>query len=430
MSKQTDWKIWIDKKLEKQDSLAWGSIQKSFKKDFPQESDSKELKTFVWNEYNIIPEKKTEQSRISKKTITAEKPIETIGTYPAYKELKINEELLESPERYKGIFSKDFLNIIDTATNKVINVAQGHPHFYFLQELFKAKDYQTMFELSDPVIFITENLKEFITHRNNIFYLYQGDKEYEIPAFKDIIKDLCFDIDSYKNLDFFKKFIVKLLSNESISELPYFLLYLSMQKFIINEEGNIIGYKAVRKDLYDKYSSSIKNNVGATIRMPRDKVTQDRNQTCSAGLHVGNLDYINHYWDRASDVLLAVEIEPQDLVSVPGTNEGKIRVCKYRVLCKMDFQNALRKNKFLSTASFIEQFSISENIAIETSNIDFESWIDKKLEKLGSITWGGLRKAFNKTFSNFPIATFKKFVDQNYSVIHEKKSENSKIRKK
>ena len=173
--------------------------------------------------------------------------------------------------------------------------------------------------------------------------------------------------------------------------------------------------------------------------MKRSQVTQDRSAACAAGLHVGNLTYINDYWSRNSDVLLAVEVDPRNLVSVPSdAGGGKIRVCEYKVLCKVNFETTLRKHKFLTTDEFIENFCIKEiqpvsnlqpKLTEKSTESDWESWVDNKLQKLTQITWGGLLKSFKKTYGASTQA-FKKFIEDNYSIQKEKKSENSKIRKK
>lgn len=413
------WENWLNKRLNKNSELAWGSIQKAFRKEFPA---SPEFKKFVWDNYEIIPDKKSEKSRVKIKNSESIQLKEDFSKF----------ETIPQTSNFKCIWSKDFLNLLDVSTNRVINVVAGHPHFQFLTELFESKDYDTMFELADPLTFVMKNLTDFVTKIENKFYLTSNDTKYEIPDFLNLIKDLCSDLSSYKNLDYFKLFIIKLLKNESTHELPYFLEYLASQKFIINEDGNIIGYKAVQKSLLDKHSSTIRNDVGATITMARDKVTQNRNEPCSAGLHVGNLRYIEGYWSKGSDTLLAVEIQPEDLVSVPGKNEGKIRVCRYKVLCKIDYDFALRKNKFLSTQEFIETFSLKEKEVqkISSSESSWQQWVDLKLNKLQEITWGGLKRSFKKVFSESLIPDLKKFLESNYLIQREKKSESSRIRKK
>ena len=70
--------------------------------------------------------------------------------------------------------------------------------------------------------------------------------------------------------------------------------------------------------------------------MSRKLVNNDPEQTCSYGLHVCAKGYINHYKSN-NDIVVRVSIVPQDFVSVPVDYDGmKARVCKYKVLSKME----------------------------------------------------------------------------------------------
>jgi hypothetical protein len=66
--------------------------------------------------------------------------------------------------------------------------------------------------------------------------------------------------------------------------------------------------------------------------MNRRKVSDDCNQGCAAGLHVGTYDYASN-WAGPSGKVILVRFDPADIVSVPSDCEHqKMRVSQYTVL--------------------------------------------------------------------------------------------------
>lgn len=96
------------------------------------------------------------------------------------------------------------------------------------------------------------------------------------------------------------------------------------------EDGNIIGYKAVREDWFDKYSAQISNKVGETVKLDRRLVDDDRMKDCSYGFHVGSKSYVSSFGYQDKDHVVEVVVNPKNIVSVPSEGAAnKIRVCEY-----------------------------------------------------------------------------------------------------
>lgn len=133
------------------------------------------------------------------------------------------------------------------------------------------------------------------------------------------------------------KFHARLEANPSGRAVQELYTFLENKNLPITSEGMILGYKAVRRDWYDIYSGTILNTVGSTISMPRNKVDDNCNQTCSYGLHIGSIEYVKMFGGSADrSRILIVEFDPADVVSVPIDYHGqKLRACKYKVLQEM-----------------------------------------------------------------------------------------------
>ena len=86
----------------------------------------------------------------------------------------------------------------------------------------------------------------------------------------------------------------------------------------------------------DHYTGNFNNSIGNTLQMTRNNVCDDHNQGCSVGFHAGSLQYASTFGGGES-ILLIVEIDPADVVSVPSDcNCQKLRTCKYTVVAKYD----------------------------------------------------------------------------------------------
>ena len=66
--------------------------------------------------------------------------------------------------------------------------------------------------------------------------------------------------------------------------------------------------------------------------MNRRQVSDNCEEGCAAGLHVGTYEYAND-WAGNDGVVLLVKFDPADIVSVPNDcNYSKMRVSKYTVV--------------------------------------------------------------------------------------------------
>lgn len=127
-------------------------------------------------------------------------------------------------------------------------------------------------------------------------------------------------------------FIERLLNNPSKRAVDHLYSFLEHGKNPLTEEGKFIAFKAVRADFKDIYTGTLDNSIGKEVQMPRWKVNEDPNQTCSSGLHACSFDYLPSF-SHANGHIILVEIDPADVVAIPTDyNNTKMRVCKYKVI--------------------------------------------------------------------------------------------------
>lgn len=138
------------------------------------------------------------------------------------------------------------------------------------------------------------------------------------------------------------RFAENLQKNPSFRAVNELFQFLDKNDHPLTENGCFIAYKRVRHDFKDIYTGTMDNSVGTMVEMPRNKVNEDPNETCSYGLHVANWHYAHTIYSQAArDVMLEVEVNPADVVAVPvDYNQSKMRVCKYKVLGVVDKEHS------------------------------------------------------------------------------------------
>ncbi|TIU42008.1 MAG: hypothetical protein E5W26_03740 [Mesorhizobium sp.] len=143
-----------------------------------------------------------------------------------------------------------------------------------------------------------------------------------------------------KDIGPWARFMDKLYANPSKTAVDELFLWLEKANMPITTNGNFLAYKKVQDD-YTSYhanpdGSRVDNRVGATPSMPRNEVSDNRNQTCAAGLHFCSWHYLPHYNGSTGKVVI-LEIDPGDVVSIPSDYQNaKGRAWTYKVVGEID----------------------------------------------------------------------------------------------
>jgi len=78
--------------------------------------------------------------------------------------------------------------------------------------------------------------------------------------------------------------------------------------------------------------------------MPRDKVDNDRNRTCSTGLHFCSKTYLPAFGGSSGYRVMIVKVSPEDVVAIPSDyKNAKGRACKYEVVGEISHDKAQTK---------------------------------------------------------------------------------------
>lgn len=167
------------------------------------------------------------------------------------------------------------------------------------------------------------------------------------------------------------KFADNLFENPSKRAVDELYSFLEHGNLPISLDGCFFAYKSIGSDWLSKASGSepvevstdggktfktftgrIPNKVGSIVRIQRNLVDEDKDRTCSNGLHVGALSYAGPkgWYNSSNDHVVLVKVNPKNAVSVPADHSAqKLRVCEYEVIA--EFQTALNDSLVADNAT-------------------------------------------------------------------------------
>lgn len=140
--------------------------------------------------------------------------------------------------------------------------------------------------------------------------------------------DQGFDIEPLAN------FMENLMQNPSKRAVDELYKFLEKNNLPITPDGHFLAYKRVRDNYTDCHTGTMDNSVGKIVEMERNQVDDDRDRTCSTGLHFCSQSYLNNFGGERT---MIVKINPKDVVSIPSDyNDSKGRACRYEVIGEVD----------------------------------------------------------------------------------------------
>ena len=142
------------------------------------------------------------------------------------------------------------------------------------------------------------------------------------------------------NIDPMLNFLDNMNDNPSDKAIVELFDFMQNKHLPITDDGHFLAYKAVSPDFKDIYTGNIDNSVGSEVSIDRSKVDSNRDKHCSAGLHVGAIDYVKSYGgidldedNGGGNQIVICKVNPADVVSVPSDARfQKLRCCKYEVV--------------------------------------------------------------------------------------------------
>jgi len=142
-------------------------------------------------------------------------------------------------------------------------------------------------------------------------------------------------------------FMENLMTNPSKRAVDELYGFLEKNSLPITPDGCFLAYKKVRNDYLDIHSGTMNNSVGMIVEMERNEVDDNKDQTCSTGLHFCSQEYLPSFGSGAGNRVVILKINPRDVVSIPSDyNNAKGRACRYEVVGEIGNEGEKIDNAF------------------------------------------------------------------------------------
>lgn len=221
-------------------------------------------------------------------------------------------------------------NIIVNIDHKVFTISKANIAFNKMLEAIKSNDWESVRDLAEPKKVIVNYGNGNISVKGEEFFW--KDKILDNSITKRIIKMM---VDGF-DISPMVAFMDNLMQNPSNTAINELYLFLENNNLPITPDGHFLAYKKVDKDFFDFHTGTIDNSVGAFVTMERNMVDDDRNRTCSHGLHFCSREYLSNF-SSGNDHTMLLKINPRDVVSIPRDyNNSKGRCCGYEVISELD----------------------------------------------------------------------------------------------
>ena len=217
-------------------------------------------------------------------------------------------------------------NVTVVIEGKPHTVSKTHVSYQKVVDAIKGNDWATVKAIIDPVKVVLNYGAGNISIKGDTLY-WKGEPFAGVMATRMI--SMLEEGFSIEPMVLFMHNLLKNPSKRSVDELYGFL---EKNNLPITPDGYFLAYKKVRNDFLDIHSGTMDNSPGTIVEMERYKVDDNKDQTCSTGLHFCGMSYLSHFGSHG-DRTVIVKIDPADVVSIPSDYNGaKGRACRYEVI--------------------------------------------------------------------------------------------------
>jgi len=230
---------------------------------------------------------------------------------------------------YASIKTDDAVNVVNQQTGESFTVYASQPGWEAALQALRDEDYDAFEVIARPAAIFEQQYCDGRISLDDGIVTLDGNEMHGVLADKmiDMLRDGF-------NVDPLAKFMVNLNDNPSYRAVNELYGFLEVSQLAITPNGNFVAYKMIKDDYTDSYTGKMDNSIGAVVEMPRSGVDEDKDRTCSAGLHFCGRAYLGQYPGSRTVIL---EINPADVVSIPSDyHNHKGRCCKYTVIGELE----------------------------------------------------------------------------------------------
>lgn len=231
---------------------------------------------------------------------------------------------------YPYIIQGDSLTIVIDGRSSTIN-RETHPKFDQVLDAIRSNDWDSVPDLVDLVSVIRD-----YTSENEDIEVRDGDVYFQGKPFVNAISDrLLAMLEEDLPIEPLCNFLTNLKDNPSKRAVDELYGFLENNSLPLTPDGHFVAYKKVRSDYTDIHSGKFDNSLNSVCEMARNEVDEDKDRTCSSGLHFCSLSYLPNFGGVGGTRVMLLKINPRDVVSIPSDyNNAKGRACRYEVIAE------------------------------------------------------------------------------------------------
>ena len=215
-------------------------------------------------------------------------------------------------------------NVTVVIGNKPHTISKTHITYQKVVDAIKANDWETVQNIIEPKKVVLDYGQGRVSIKGETLY-WDGEVFNGTLATRMITM-----LQEGFTIEPLVKFMENLMENPSKRSVDELYTFLEKNSLPITPDGHFLAYKRVRDDYKDCHSGTMDNSPGKVVEMPRYKVDDDKDKTCSSGLHFCSEGYLKHFGGARTVI---VKVNPRDVVSIPSDyNQTKGRACRYEVI--------------------------------------------------------------------------------------------------
>lgn len=218
---------------------------------------------------------------------------------------------------------------------KPFMIPTDHINYDNIIEALKNKEWDNILDLVDVKKFIEKVSfgDVVITEDDEVYYKNKKVNEYLANHIISLTQNNL-PIDSIIN------FTEKLMENPDISVRNDLYKWLENGNTPIYDDGDFVAYKVVLDDFKSCHDNNFDNTPGKIVKMNREDCDNNRNNTCSSGLHFCSYDYLSGFGaGHIGRSVVLLKINPKNVVAIPNDyNMTKGRACEYFVSQEIEYE--------------------------------------------------------------------------------------------
>lgn len=250
--------------------------------------------------------------------------------------------------------------------SKTYAIDPSDKNYNEIREAIKLKDLELLKDLVAQADKLKSYVKGDVEIKDGLIY-YKNNVVDNVLVDKIIaMRSEGFDIDPML------AFLNNLMLNPSRTAVQELYLFLQGSNLPITPDGHFLAYKRVDENYKDYHTGTMDNSLGKILEVLRNQVDDNRDRTCSYGLHFCSLNYLKSFNSGQGHIMI-LKINPKDVVSIPSDYENtKGRTCRYEIIGEHELDEKLE--------AFNSSVYYDEDYADEEDDYEDDFYSDEEIE--------------------------------------------------